>query len=325
MKKTVFIIAFLILASLNIILFLTNLANDISIEPINPILNLDYKRSDFVPRPQRTLISFGAGQEVFFQNQNFQVLSALNKGFDSFILYRRSLIDEIFYKENKAILDENTGAGFWLWKPYFILKTMSQMPENAIIVYVDVGASFSGDPSALFESLEKHSIVFYGYNEKRVGKQGPKIPKKVLDYMGISPEKVVEIPSLWAGFIAVRNCKESRDFMSNWLKVCQDGPLLKGELSEGGYHQHDQTLLALTYIKFDGNFEVMDESQAGKFLVWHHRKQGRKELSLQVEARKYFTSFEKKILRFFNKLGILHLIRSNMKTRLEIGQDHFRP
>ena len=34
-----------------------------------------------------------------------------------------------FYKNNYKLLDDDRGAGWWLWKPYVILDTIEQVDE----------------------------------------------------------------------------------------------------------------------------------------------------------------------------------------------------
>src|SRR5208282_2331127 len=62
-------------------------------------------------------------------------LSALNKGVDFILNYRKSHIDKEFFEKNKHILSQKKGDGYWLWKPYFILKTLENAPENSTVIY----------------------------------------------------------------------------------------------------------------------------------------------------------------------------------------------
>ncbi|MES2252278.1 MAG: hypothetical protein V4482_01150 [Pseudomonadota bacterium] len=112
---------------------------DISMESIDKESCVEINSTEFKPRLPVTLISYADGHEIFYKNQNFQTFSALNKGIDQFILYRRDMIDPDFYKKNEHILKEKYGVGYWLWKPQIILQTMKMMPEDSIIIYLDVG------------------------------------------------------------------------------------------------------------------------------------------------------------------------------------------
>src|ERR1035437_835611 len=65
------------------------------------------------------------------------------KIFDGVYGYNREwLIKTEFYLENKTILDEKRGAGYWLWKPYIILETFKNIEYGDIICYLDCGDTF---------------------------------------------------------------------------------------------------------------------------------------------------------------------------------------
>ena len=48
-----------------------------------------------------------------------------NANVDEVISWTRTqLLNSDFYLQNKRILDQPRGAGFWSWKPYIILQTL---------------------------------------------------------------------------------------------------------------------------------------------------------------------------------------------------------
>ena len=65
-----------------------------------------------------------------------------NGGFDEVFSYNYSDIDDEFKEKNKHILEQPRGAGFWLWKPYIIKKTLEKIEENDLLFYSDSGISF---------------------------------------------------------------------------------------------------------------------------------------------------------------------------------------
>ena len=125
---------------------------DLSLEPVNKYLEKK-------PREPVYLISYADGADVFFQNQHFLVHSALNKGIDHFLNYRRSHVNAQFIKDHQEIFDTPLGAGLWLWKPWVILETLKNTPENAIIMYADVGFCFGGSLNQLWERLKDADMV----------------------------------------------------------------------------------------------------------------------------------------------------------------------
>ena len=44
-----------------------------------------------------------------------------------------------FYSENKTLLDQLKGCGYWAWKPYIILQALSKAEPGDYVIYCDVG------------------------------------------------------------------------------------------------------------------------------------------------------------------------------------------
>ena len=76
------------------------------------------------------LISYA--DETFAKQQRF--LHQMHK--EEFVHHpftREDLVQTNFYQENKKILDQKTGAGYWLWKPYYILEVLKSAEENDFV------------------------------------------------------------------------------------------------------------------------------------------------------------------------------------------------
>jgi len=55
---------------------------------------------------------------------------------DESIQWRRpQILESPFYSQNKSILDEPRGAGFWSWKPYIILETLKKLKKDDWVIY----------------------------------------------------------------------------------------------------------------------------------------------------------------------------------------------
>ena len=70
---------------------------------------------------------------------------------DEIHFYNRNSIDLNFYQKNKIILNQPRGNGFWIWKPYFILKTLEKLNDGDFCLYLDAGMTVIRDISILFE------------------------------------------------------------------------------------------------------------------------------------------------------------------------------
>ena len=79
---------------------------------------------------------------AFYESRKQNSLSGIEMGFDAVIQYKKEHIDEEFLTKNELILSRQRGAGYWLWKPYFIAKTLREVQEGDIVFYSDAGSRF---------------------------------------------------------------------------------------------------------------------------------------------------------------------------------------
>ena len=273
--KTLIALLFVLMLTLIYYLIRCVIFTDISLEPINRQQVAEISDSNYKPRLPVILISYADGHEIFYKNQNFQTLSALNKGIDQFILYRRNMIDPVFYKKNRHILEEKFGAGYWLWKPHIILKAMKQAPKNSIILYVDSGLSIKGDLKKIFDALEKNDIVI----AEDVYAQKPFLEemagKETIKTIGITLKSNEHIKPLWAAFIAVKNTEHAQKFIETWLGFCEQKELIT-------QHLNDQMLLGLVAHKYPDKVYAVPTSIFFNIFEWHHRKTNPEEQSLSL-------------------------------------------
>ena len=296
-------------------LFVWVVFTDISMEPIDKQSCIEINSAEFKPRLPVTLISYADGHEIFYKNQNFQVLSGLNKGIDQFILYKRNMINPDFYKKNVHILQEKFGAGDWLWKPQIILQTMKAMPKDSVIIYMDSGFSIKNSMQPIFKALgENDVLIAEAHNDYANKTVEDSVDESVLKKVGINLKKDERMKSIWAAFIVVKNTKKAREFVETWLSYCKQEELIKR-------YQNDQTLLSLVYHKLPEKVSMMQKPILESILEWHHRKTNTDELCLSLlpSLHKHITGAERRLLNFkpfriFRDFALTHL--TNIQNRL---------
>lgn len=243
-------------------LFVTVLfKGDSSTTKVNTVLIPEVLDKTYRERAPVVLVSFADGPDVFYKNQFSLTASAADKGFDAIYNYRRGHFDPEFYAKNKHILEQPRGSGYWLWKPYFILKTMEILPDNALIFYVDSGIVLKKSLTPLLKKFES------GECEMILMGHGTPVPlrrhlkKEAYGIFGdaLTPQ-ILEHQNIWAFFVAVRNTKGNRDFIKKWLNACEhgealtDAPLdLAHQDPEFSGHGHDQSLLSVLVALFPQN------------------------------------------------------------------------
>ncbi len=85
----------------------------------------------------------------------------------------------------------------------------------------------------------------------------------VIDKMVDGDASYLDKQSLNAGIILLRNTKNSRDFIEEWLKNCEDPELLTDIPSPEEYpdfrdHRHDQSILSILYNKNPQKYHLYD-------------------------------------------------------------------
>jgi hypothetical protein len=242
--------------------------------------------SKYKPRPPVVFLSYANGHRVFFKNQNMLSFSAINCGIDVIHLYRQSHMDEGFYNANKDILTQPKGAGYWLWKPYFILKTMEKYPEDTVIIYADSGTVFTQPINKILEKLKTYDRVLVGRGKpvplrKHLKKEAQIILK--ID----ENEDVLNHQAIWGFFIVLKNTQKNKDFVKKWLHLCQQKDLLTDvpfvqENQEKDFvcHLHDESMLSVTQAQDSGTAIVIPKNILRKeYGINHHHRQPPSEFS----------------------------------------------
>ena len=167
--------------------------------------------------------------------------------FDKVIQYKPSDIDEAFYKANEAVLSQKRGAGLWIWKPYFLLRTLQEAKDGDVVFYADSGSFFIRNVKALIDSIDEKGI--WCFDLPLLEKQYTK--KQTFRLMECDNERFRESNQICATFLAVRNSKSTRQIMKEWLDFCKIPEIImpsdNSEVEEKYFlsHREDQSVLSL--------------------------------------------------------------------------------
>ena len=116
------------------------------------------------PRHNITVINYANHKYTRGQRKNSRTALSV-AGAKEVISFGPPDIDKEFRAMNDHILKQSRGNGYWLWKPYFIFKTLNELEENALLFYSDSGAFF-------YRFFSGHNTNFRrirtGYNAFRI-------------------------------------------------------------------------------------------------------------------------------------------------------------
>ena len=233
----------------------------------------------------KILISFA--DKGYENAKKSQKKTALKEGsINTVIQYSFNDMDQDFKDENKEILALSRGAGYWIWKPYFILKTLNTMNDNDVLIYCDTAITFVGslDP---YINIMKSSIMLFQHTTNYIEKQFTKgdIFKELncLDDKNVTDSIQLDAShSLW------KKDDKSIGFLREWLNLCKNKQLLTDQPSivpnlEGfSENRHDQSILSVLAKVKKEQYNIQIENSATDYgprttnsnlpvLLHHHR------------------------------------------------------
>ncbi len=266
------------------------------------------------------LITYSDGDPVFTQNQNLLAASAVNKGIDHVFCYRRYHIDGDYKQRFAHILDKPKGAGYWLWKPYFIHKTLSSIPENAIVIYSDSGNAVIKNVESVIQKLGDKDILLTEYTHPVWGKARNIISKKLLIALNCEEEKCLNGAHIWAGLLVLRNTEKARNFIARWKELCENSDLLLDndmgrdqEDPEFWWHQHDESILSALYNQNSEAVGLVEVEWMRQHFMWHQRHPKYRGKRIYNAPKGFLDEYE----RDFLKLSIIKKLQTKALEKLE--------
>jgi len=198
------------------------------------------------------IIAINYANERYTEAQKYNTKTAKDFGCaDKVIEYSPYDIDKEFINKNIKILSGKRGGGYWLWKPYIILKTLYEANDGDYIYYCDSGACYANKIQLFVDELEKHDqeimLLKSGFLEVQYSK------RDALILMDCDSEEYLFTDQMTGGFLLIRNSSNSRELLEEWLSYARDERIItdnpntlgKDNYSEFIENRHDQTVLSL--------------------------------------------------------------------------------
>ena len=209
---------------------------------------------------------------IFKKEQIFSLKKAKSKGnFDFVCGYSPADIDTNFYSQNNNILNQKRGRGFWLWKPYFILKKLKEMQLGDYLFYSDAGVFFTKPIDILIEEIERSDQDIMGFELPLIESQWTK--EELFNSMQCTEKTFRETNQIIGGFQLIKKTTFSLEFYNEYLEyACNeinltdkyDNKILQN--TDFIDHRHDQSIFSLLYKK-NKLRPFKDPTQFGKYPV----------------------------------------------------------
>ena len=218
----------------------------------------DYKKISLIKSNKTKIVAISYGSMVYEKSLEFLKKSALEIAkVDEFYAYRPDDIDKEFKEKNKEILSRPRGNGYWLWKPYFILKTLKEKLEDGdYLIYSDAGIIYIDKAQLIVDFLNKRNAEMYMHRLPHLEKYYTKRDAFIL--MGVDSPFFSETGQFNAAFQIYKKSKFTEIFLEEYLYYAQDKRIITDDsntLGQPNYegfrdHRHDQSILSLLTKKY---------------------------------------------------------------------------
>lgn len=166
-----------------------------------------------------------------------------------------------FHKHATFISENKRGFGYWLWKPFLIWKTLEELPEGDLLVYLDAGTKLSLEGKSRFmdylaiQRKDKYNNLFFE-QEDVISSWCKMDTIHFFDAYDLVQNKVKEV---LPGILFTSNNSHNRflfklcyDSCSNY-QLITDTPSIKQNLPEFNEHRHDQSVFSIVVRKFSAS------------------------------------------------------------------------
>jgi hypothetical protein len=217
----------------------------------------------------RVLINFATLK--FYEAQQRNAETALTVGgFDRVICYGSRDIDGQFRARNRSLLRARIGAGYWLWKPYFIKRALGLLSQGDFLFYCDSGSHFVDRIDPLIELATRTQQQVIPFDLTLLERCYTKRETFIL--MGCDAARFADTRQRLGSFILLQKSTFAGEFVDEFLELAQKPRLIVDMTSGIGpdhpdfvAHRHDQSIFSLLTKRY-GLTAYRDPSQYGNDL-----------------------------------------------------------
>lgn len=188
----------------------------------------------------------------FYYIRKCSNITAMEVGeIDKIISYSPEDINKDFSRRYKRILKAYRGSGYWLWKPYFIKKTLEQIEAEDVLVYADAATFFVHSIDPLIDVLNETKQGALIFGNLFIEKEWTKRDAFIL--MDCDAPQYANTNQAVGGFSLWRKTAFSMQIVDEWLNYAQDERIITDIPNRCGkpnypnfkQHRHDQSIISL--------------------------------------------------------------------------------
>ncbi len=205
------------------------------------------------------------------QKKHLIKLAEYSNFFDKIFAYSPKDIDKKFYDNYKVILNQERGAGYWLWKYYFLNKIIENSKEGDIVIYLDAGSSINYHAEKRYKEyldiLNSSEFGSISFNELEYNLEFKWTTKEILYYFKCENDKsILHTPQLNASALLFKNNEHTRNYLKEFIKTINFDPYLITDRYDQNQNEgfienrHDQSISSIIKKKY-GTHLLPNENQ----------------------------------------------------------------
>ncbi len=191
------------------------------------------------------------------------------KWFDQVRSYGPADLAPEFMQANREMFSHRRGFGYWIWKPWLILRELESMGPTDVLFYADSQCVFEADPAPLFKLALRYGGIGLFHQRREKHKNSTWTRGDCFALMGCDGPKYRNGDNLATTYSVWSGTRSARAFAREWLKWCcnyqvvSDAPSVAANSPNFKDHRHDQSVASLLAIKHEIP-TLCDPSQFGK-------------------------------------------------------------
>ncbi len=214
------------------------------------------------------VIAINFADEKFKISQRLNSRTAKRFGADRVVEYNPNDIDRDFLDKNKALFECRRGFGYWIWKPYFIDKTLADVSDGDYVIYSDSGSAYVNKISFLIDVMKRDGLDVMCFCIDQIEEMWNK--RDALIIMGADKPEILESNQICGTYMIIKKTQNSQQIIKKYLEYVQDERVVSDNPNVMGYenhdmfkdHRHDQSVWSLL-CKTSGIKPYRDPSEFG--------------------------------------------------------------
>lgn len=229
-------------------------------------------------------LSFGAGSQSYLdavnrltkQAQNLNIFESVRGITDTDLK-----ADTEFWKKHGAFIEASSrGYGYWLWKPYILLKALESLSDGDIVMYIDSGCELDISRTRELSDYIEH-VKQYGLwgtrgspwdfsNDIQYCKRDTSVKYDL-------PVSALEKGHIQGSIHIVMKCENTLRILKEWYSACEDYHCINDEPSvEPNFpsfidHRHDQSIYNLILKKYKLEETILYRGPVSFIRILHNR------------------------------------------------------